>query len=244
MTEPALSENLSRCQHSADIPWRAADPYWPGADGGKILRMLDDGQVRSAVVRLPAGGVSPAQTAVAATVQGYVLSGHVIASEHVLKAGGFFVIPTGQAMPAVESVTDTELLVVLDDPARAQAADVRPELIPNTQDIAPFVPEVGGMRLEGFERRVLWEDPHTGADTRLLTVPAGFEGKRPNWHPVHEEIFCLAGDIGPDDTRLMTPGSYLHNPAFGVHGYHEHSRGGAVVLEWHDGPWEINFVDA
>jgi hypothetical protein len=73
-------------------------------------------------------------------------------------------------------------------------------------------------------------------------VPAGFEGQGPNWHPVHEEIYCLDGDIGPDDSRLMVPGTYLHNPAFGVHGYHEHSKGGATILEWHDGRWAVNFI--
>jgi hypothetical protein len=77
----------------------------------------------------------------------------------------------------------------------------------------------------------------------MLVVPGGFEGKGPNWHPCNEEIFCLEGDIGPDDRRIMTPGHYLHNPARCVHGYHEHSRNGAVVLEWHDALWSINFVD-
>ena len=242
MTEAALSENLSRCQHIEDIPWRESVPYWRGADRGKILRMLDAGQVRSAIAHLPTGGVCPAQRDMPATVQGYVLSGVLNAGAQNLEPGGFFVIPAGQAMPQIYADEEAELLVIFDDVRTAQPLDHAPLFTTDATQILPVVPEVGGRRLTGFARRVLWEDPLSGADTRLLTVPAGFEGAGPNWHPVHEEILCLAGDIAPDDTRLMTPGSYLHNPAFGVHGYHEHSDSGATVLEWHDGPWSVNFT--
>jgi len=243
VTKPALSENLSRCFNIADLPWRDHAPYWPGAHQGKILRMLDNGSVRSAIVQIPEGGTCPIQSKVPSTVQGYVLSGHLSAGSHALESGGYFVVPAGQSLPQMKTETGADVLVVFDDARYAQSLDRAPQFVATTQAIDPIIPEVGGRRLVGFERRVLWEDPVSGADTRLLTVPAGFAGAGPNWHPVHEEIFCLAGDIGPDKTRLMTPGSYLHNPAFGVHGYHEHSVGGATVLEWHDGSWEINFVD-
>jgi hypothetical protein len=92
----------------------------------------------------------------------------------------------------------------------------------------------------GFERRVLWEDAVSGADTRLLRIPGGFQGRGPNWHPVNEEIYHLAGAGGPDDSRRLDTGWYLWNPAFGVHGYHEHSTHGMTLLEWHDGKWAYN----
>ena len=98
---------------------------------------------------------------------------------------------------------------------------------------------IDGVPLHGFERRVLWIDPETGADTRLLRVPAGFRGAGANWHPVQEEIFCLEGDIQPDDTRPMRPGSYLWNPARSIHGFDEVTHGGCIVLEWHDGLWDL-----
>ena len=115
-------------------------------------------------------------------------------------------------------------------------------VITDSWTIEPIVPIIDGTPVVDFQRRVLWQDPISGCDTRLLKVPAGFEGRGPNWHPVNEEIFCIEGDIGPDDTKLLKPGWYLHNPAYGIHGYHEHSKNGAVVLEWHDGPWSINFI--
>jgi hypothetical protein len=42
----------------------------------------------------------------------------------------------------------------------------------------------------------------------------------------------------------MKPGGYLHKAKHGIRRYHEHSHRGATVLEWHDGEWVINFVEA
>jgi hypothetical protein len=69
------------------------------------------------------------------------------------------------------------------------------------------------------------------------------EGWGPNFHPIHEEIYCIAGEIGPDDDNIMTADYYLHNPAWGVHGYHEHSTKGATIIEWHSGPWELVYME-
>lgn len=241
MSEAILSQNLSVCFPSEDIPWGDMKDVWPGECQGRLLRTLDDGSVRSAIVRLRAGDKREQTTTVTATVQGYVLSGDLSLGDEVLTQGGFFAIPPGHGIPALACQSETQLLVIYETEG-ASAENAEPVILRSAFDMDPIVPVINGQPIPGFERRVLWEDPESGADTRLLKVPAGFEGKGPNWHPVHEEIFCLEGDIGPDDTRLMTPGTYLHNKAFGVHGYHEHSNGGATVLEWHDGRWAINFV--
>ena len=241
MSEPTLSHNLSRCFPSDDIPWHAMGAVWPGDCDGRILRALDDGSVRSALVRLSANDTRPATDPVSATVQGFVREGSIALGKTTLTQGGFFAVPPGHGIPALTCNADSELLLIFEADG-ASASNAEPVYLESAYAMEPIVPVINGEPIPGFERRVLWEDPETGADTRLLKVPAGFEGKGPNWHPVHEEIFCLEGDIGPDDKRLMVPGTYLHNLAFGVHGYHEHSNGGATVLEWHDGRWAINFV--
>ena len=214
---------------------------WPCQCEARVLRTLDDGSVRSALARLKPGDTRARTDKIRSTVQGYILSGSIALGENILTQGGFFAIPSGHAIPALQCNVDTEILLIFDS-KNGLAGNIQPVFLSRAVDIDPIVPVINGEAIPGFERRVLWEDPETGADTRLLSVPAGFEGKGPIWHPVHEEIFCLEGDIGPDDTRLMAPGSYLHNKAFGVHGYHEHSKTGATVLEWHDGRWAINFV--
>ena len=241
-SHPTLSHNLSYCFPSDDIPWHAMGDVWPGDCEGRILRALDDGSVRSALVRLPEGSSRAETDTVPATVQGFVLSGVISLGDVTLKEGGFFAVPPGHSLPALSCREAAEMLLIFEAEG-ASAANADPVFLSSAYDMEAIVPVINGEPIPGFERRVLWEDPESGADTRLLKVPAGFEGKGTNWHPVHEEIFCLDGDIGPNDIRLLKPGSYLHNPAFGVHGYHEHSNGGATVLEWHDGRWAINFTN-
>ena len=239
---PVLSHNLSRCFPVGDIPWHKVGDGWLSGCEGKILRALDDGSVRSALVRLQPNYTGVAIDTALTNVQAFVLSGTITLGDSVLAAGGFFVIPSSADFPGLVSETGAELIVIFDNATTAKTNSVNPVILKSAYEVEPIVPVVDGVCLDGFARRVLWEDADTGADTRLLTVPAGFEGQGPNWHPVHEEIFCLDGDIGPDYSRLMVPGTYLHNPAFSVHGYHEHSKGGATILEWHDGRWAVNFI--
>lgn len=242
MTTPQLSHNLSRYFSSEDVPWHQVGGCWPGVSEGRVLRALDDGSIRSVIVRLPRASQFDTGETAAATVQGFVLSGEITLGQTVVSAWGFFVVLSGGVMPKLTSANGADLLLIFDNAKTARPSLAAPVILNSALDVDPITPVIAGKTLTGFERRVLWEDPDTGADTRLLKVPGGFEGKGPNWHPVHEEIFCLEGDIGPDDERLLTPGKYLHNPAFCVHGYHEHSKGGATILEWHDGPWQVNFT--
>lgn len=200
----------------------------------RVLRRLDDGTVRSAVITLPAGwrgGVDEANA-----LQIYVLDGALDVEGQRIGPRGFAVLRYKVGIMAPEATQ----AIVIRDPPSAHAPEMTPVVIADALDLPPFTPTIAGRRLDGFERRVLWENPVNGADTRLLRVPAGFRGGGPNWHPVHEEIFCIEGDIEPDATRPMRGGSFLWNPARSVHGFGEHTVGGCVLLEWHDGAWALH----
>ena len=235
-----------------DTATAASEPMrLPGLPEGATMRRLRDlpgGEIRSAIVSLPKGWTSGGPLRTATVQQIFVLSGDLRLGDTMMGPKGFAVHPAGTVMDTLTAVSDCRVILILDGPqayepaATADRAGVR--IVASALDIEPITPVIHGKRLEGFERRVLWEDEATGADTRLLRVPAGFEGGGPNWHPVQEEIFCLEGDIGPDDTRLLKPGHFLWNPAYGVHGFHEHSVGGCLVLEWHDGAWAFNPYEA
>ncbi len=218
-----------------------------GLPEGASLRRLRDlpgGDVRSAIVSLPAGWTSGGPLRTASLQQMFLLSGALRLGATAMGPRGFAVHPAGSVMDTLTADAPTELILILDGPQVYEAAEAANgdgmRILADAFDIEPITPVIQGRKLEGFERRVLWLDEVTGADTRLLRVPAGFEGGGPNWHPVQEEIFCLEGDIGPDDRRLLKPGHFLWNPAYGVHGFHEHSVGGCLVLEWHDGAWAFN----
>jgi hypothetical protein len=237
----ALRVDTSECRHVDDLP---AEPFtlWGGEPAElRALRRLGDGAIRSAAVSLPAGWTGTLRAGAAVT-QIFVRSGGLTAATQAIGANGLVVLGDGRTVAAAAGEA-TELLVIFDhacSPAGAPEGGLL--VIADTLDIEPIVPVIDGKRLDGFFMRVIWVNPESGADTMLLHVPGGFRGGGPNFHPVNEEIFCLAGDIQPDETRPMRAGSFLWNPVRSVHGFDEVSAGGSVLLEWHDGPWALTYA--
>jgi hypothetical protein len=210
------------------------------------LRKFPDGTLRSGLLQLPRAWTSGRQLRVRTALQIFVRRGRIALDGRTLEANAFIVVPAGSVIPVLASLADTELLVILDEGqafeplSMASMSDGAPlVIIDDVFAIEPIVPVIAGQPLVGFERRVLWLDSATGADTRLLRIPAGFTGGGANWHPVNEEIFCLDGEIEPSMGNTMTAGWFLWNPVRSVHGFHEMTRPGCVLLEWHDGPWDL-----
>ncbi|WP_374408087.1 cupin domain-containing protein [Pelagerythrobacter sp.] len=231
----ALAIDTSICLHQADLPDEVITLCKGVRAKGKLLNNAADGSLRSAILDF-AGEEQLEWPSCSGTLQLFVLKGVLIVDGNIIGENGFAVLPGAIA----------HRIVALSGASVVAIRDVLPEgdcpeavYIPDCFAVDPFVPTINGRLLEGFERRVLWLDPRTGADTRLLKVPGGFAGGGPNWHPVNEEIFCVSGDIQPDDTRPMRTGSYLLNPARSIHGFDERTEGGCVLLEWHDGPWDL-----
>jgi hypothetical protein len=247
-----MNGDAVQLRHDVSVHFEAASaveqPFvpagWPEGAWARVLRRHDSGGVRSAVVKLPPAWSSGAAVS-AATYQVFVLSGRLQVGSERLGQRAFLARKAGQPFAALATDSGAEALMIFDsDPAFTAASSAEAATVFHRdilRDVEGITPVVNGVPVAGFARRTLWEDPDSGADTRHLTI-GPFEGKGPNWHPVHEEIFCLSGVIGPDDRRILRSGWYLHNPAFGVHGYHEHSRDGATLLEWHDGRWALNYV--
>lgn len=207
----------------------------------RSLRKHDDGSLRSGLLDLPAGWGAPSAHRLSSCLQFMVRSGRVLLEDQLLDENAFVIVPKGGVLPPLQAERESQLLTISDANQVWQAVDNGndAQVISDVYDIDPIVPVIHGQPLTGFERRVLWFDPETGADTRLLRIPADFSGPGASWHPVNEEIFCLEGEIAPALGKLMTPGSFLWNPARCVHGDYEYTEKGCVLLEWHDGPWDI-----
>ncbi len=250
MTQPELKDDISVCFDTETVDWQAFTPGdEPPGVRARILRRFENGSVRSAILDVPPGWDSGGFHVGRSDHQGFVLSGDFYVGRNSLEANAFFYNPAGSPFAAIGSRSGCRLLMIYGSAPHYDRVTPGPVkvsedafIIADVMAVEPITPEIEGAKLEGFERRVIYKNHRSGADTRVLKVPAGFEGRGPNWHPVHEEIYCLSGDIGPDDKRLLKPGWYLHNPKYGIHGYHEHSIAGATIVEWHDGEWSINFV--
>ncbi len=234
-----LAYDISVCVHCDEIASEQATLWSEAGVGLRTLRRFPDGGLRSGMVTLPSGWKSPSQES-PVTQQLAILSGVIAFGETTLRANAFAVVPAGATLPAMQVIEPVTAIVILDEAPRAVPDKTREiVIVPDIFAIEPFTPVIDGQPLHGFERRVLWIDPDTGADTRMLRIPAGFRGSGANWHPVNEEIFCLEGDIQPDATRPMRAGSFLWNPARSIHGFEEVTHGGCVLLEWHDGAWDL-----
>lgn len=235
-TDRPTAIDTSICVHINDIGEQEFTLLGGAPVPIKPLRAYPDCTIRSGYLALPTGWQGGGDVA-QATLQIFLRSGRMAADGQPLSNPAFLCVPVGKAAPVLTTRSDCELIVIIDQPSRDIDADVL--LVPDVLAIEPFTPNIPGWKMQGFERRVLWLDPLTGADTRLLRVPAGFRGGGPNWHPVEEEIFCLEGDIAPDETRPMRAGSFLWNQKGSIHGFNEHTIGGCMLLEWHDGPWKL-----
>lgn len=239
--ETALAYDISVCVHRDDLPLEQV-ALWGGSVPAKILRRLEDDSLRSAILLLSAGFRTETPLRMTAVQQMIIMAGSLRVGGDVLSAGGLLVVPRGASMPELEVLEACEIILIQDagqsfTPVEQSEGAI---ITPHISAIEPFTPVINGKLLEGFARRVLWKDAETGADTRMLKVPAGFRGAGANWHPVQEEIYCVSGDIQPDATRPMRAGSFLWNPANSVHGFDEVTDGGCVLLEWHDGEWDIH----
>ncbi len=244
MTDTDLLFNVSRLDDSATLGIVALrlDGLKPGASA-RVLRRHDDGSLRSAVVDLPAGFDS-GLLAGAVGQQGYVLEGSLQGLDGTVAAGSFFFDPSGHRF-RWRTQGSVRFILICNGPQtyrpardEERKADALAVVVP--RDV-PISPSLSNGKPTGVIRRVLWQDPVTGADTRHLTIPAGVTGLGAEWHPCNEEIFCLTRDVVAGDPAPLKPGFFLFNPARGVHGgYRTVNMAEMTLLEWHDGLWALN----
>jgi hypothetical protein len=242
---PDLKHDVSILSDSAEI---AAEAYAPeGFPGGvemQVLRRLDNGSIRSAVLTIPPGWSSGGAHIGAVAEQGFLLHGSLMMGDIKLEAEDYYFHPAGSPIGQVLSEHGAKLIVIHDGPQSFRpaipddkvSADAIPRL--SVSDVEPVNSVVDGQTLT-VRRRILWRDAKSGADTRHLTIPVGTEGLGAEWHPVNEEIFFLTDDA-PTGQDGVGPGWFLFNPAYGVHGgARQTTKSTRTLLEWHDGPWEL-----
>ncbi|NQV80413.1 MAG: hypothetical protein HQ495_07655 [Alphaproteobacteria bacterium] len=241
---PDLSFDTSILLNGGDlVPASLPLPGMPAGTVARPLRYLDDGSLRSTLVDLPKGWAS-GRVAGAAAQQGYVTHGTLRDGDATLEVGTFFFHPAGHPF-SWHAEQDVGLILILNAPqAYAPAAMSGAQsgaIIGLRPADVPVTPSLIDGKASGVIRRVLWQDPVSGADTRHLTIPQGVSGLGAEWHPCNEEIFCLTRDTVAGDAHPFRAGSFLFNPAFAVHGGNRTVNAAqTTMLEWHDGLWAIN----
>jgi hypothetical protein len=107
-------------------------------------------------------------------------------------------------------------------------------------DVNALYGDVGFTTAPGEQVAVLSEDPVTGANTVLIKLPPGWRSEAPERHTCLQEELLLEGDLTLAGVELP-PLAYLCFPAGFVHGPLS-TRDGCIVLAWHDGPVDVEYL--
>ncbi len=107
-------------------------------------------------------------------------------------------------------------------------------------DVNALYGDVGFTTAPGEMVAVVSEDPATGASTVLIKLPPGWKSQGPERHTCLQEELLLEGDLSLEG-RELAPFSYLCFPAGHVHGPLS-TRNGCIVLAWHDGPVDVEYL--
>jgi uncharacterized cupin superfamily protein len=169
-----------------------------------------------------------------AETEWYVLEGEVRLGDEVLRAGGYFMAPTGVWAPELTVAAGTRVLIFreygdwgFDVAAHGPATTVDGRgLVVRHSAQMPWIPveigspmrfDLGGSPVPGLFIKLLYRNPATGFYTRLIKAQAGWTEHPLAHHPCFEEAYCLEGGFQYNYGE-MWPGTYFFRPALIRHG--------------------------
>ncbi len=248
-----------------DLPF---EPRWLQGGGAsaqigvkRLSRDPESGAV-SSLVQIPAGWRRPETGHYLVDHEIYVLAGDLTVSGVRYTEHTYAFLPAGYTRSGAYSERGALLLAFfsgeaewIDDEAPAGALDER-RLVrylnlfeePWTGNFHPQFPVGAG-------RKWLRRDPVTTDETWILGTLPLRHGRRPEKHPVVEEMYLISGElIGPQG--LMRPGSYFWRPPEVWHGPYGSKTGCLMLFRTVGGPlstvytehevdwtWEADFYD-
>jgi quercetin dioxygenase-like cupin family protein len=91
------------------------------------------------------------------------------------------------------------------------------------------------------ELRLLYRDPHTGAEHYVVRYPAGLQASR-HRHSVAHTVVVLEGRLRVND-QVIGPGGYCHFPAHQVMSHAPADGEGCTFVTIFHGPFDVEIVD-
>ena len=220
-------------------------------DGLEVKSLSRDAETgaSSSLVRVPAGWRRPGPIHYLADDEFYVLSGDLTISgttygEHCY---GFF--PVGYTQSDASSTSGAVMVRFLS----ARAEPVVGEASSGTLDQGRVVrglnlfeqPWTGNFHPQfplGAGRKWLRRDPVTKDETWILGTLPLRNGRRPEKHPVVEEMYLISGElIGPQG--VMRPGAYFWRPPEAWHGPYGSKTGCLMLFRTVGGPLSTVYTE-
>lgn len=235
------------------LPWQAGVPggFLPGTRS-KILSVDADSGASSLLIHYPAGWSYDADSTphhLLADEEFFVLDGELRIDDVHYGTKSYAHLPAGFTRRRTSSADGAVVLTffsadpgLADGPAPEDSLDER-RLVAYVDG---FVGEWGGNFHPKFPpgagRKFLRRDPIDGEETWLLGTMPLRSGRRPEKHPVVEEMYLLSGDlVGPLGT--MRAGSYFWRPPEELHGPFGSPTGNLMLFRTKGGPLSTVYTE-
>lgn len=239
-----------------NLPWRQGLPegHRAGVES-RVLSFDDDSGASSLLVRYPAGFSAPDPFTLNVDEELFVLDGDLTIGDRAYGIKSYAHLPAGHRRTSMSSRDGAVALTFL-----SGAADVRTpggtgesghahedvDTARLVEYVDAFAGDWGGNFHPKFPpgagRKFLRRDPHDGEETWILGTMPLRSGRRPEKHPVVEEMYLLSGElVGP--LGRMQAGAYFWRPPEEWHGPFGSPTGNLMLFRTKGGPLSTVYTE-
>lgn len=233
------------------LPWRAGLPVGdrPGVQS-RLLSLDQDSGATTLLVRYPVGHHDVTPFRLDVDEEFFVLDGSLQIGEQLFGPKSFGHFPAGRPTTSLSSIAGAIVLAFYSGPVEARSAEPDDTVTFDTEREVPyldgFAGEWGGnfhpQFPPGAGRKFLRRDPHDGEETWILGTMPLRSGRRPEKHPVVEEMFLLSGElVGP--LGRMQAGAYFWRPPEEWHGPFGSPTGNLMLFRTKGGPLSTVYTE-
>lgn len=230
------------------LPWR------DGAPGGvrrgvssKLLSVDGETGASSVLVRYPPGWTHGDGQRLDCDEELFVLDGdlRIGTTEHRTKT--YAHLPAGYTRGAMATNRGAVVLTFFSGEPASQSAD---SAECDESRLVDYLDATAGEWGGGFHplfppgagRKFLRRDPHDGEETWVLGTMPLRNGRRPERHPVVEEMFLLSGEL-IGHVGVMQAGAYFWRPPEEWHGPFGSQTGNLMLFRTKGGPLSTTYTD-
>lgn len=235
--------------HEQSIAWSEAKPgTGPAGTDVRVLSLDDETGAASVLVRYPPGWAPGGPEYLNADEEFLVLSGELELNDLTYGPLSYAFLPAGFPRRGAASPRGALVLTFYESEPRFVAGEAagtvaRKRLVERVEALegewgAGFHPQFP----PGAGRKYLRQDAETGDQTWILgTMPLRY-GRKPEKHPINEEMFLLSGEV-VSPIGVMYPGAYIWRPPEIWHGPYGTRTGNLYIFRTKGGPLSTVYSD-
>lgn len=234
---------------SQSLPW--SEGLYGGRSGvtSKIMSIDLETGASSTLVTYPAGWQQPNEHHLRVDEELFVLGGDLRIGDVTYTEKSFANLPAHYTRSSAASTNGATVLTFFSGEPVTHDGPGRPAEL----DPARLVEHVNAFDGEwtgnfhpkfppGAGRKFLRQDPHDGEETWVLGTMPLRSGRRPEKHPVVEEMYLLSGElVGP--LGVMQPGAYFWRPPEEWHGPFGSKTGNLFLFRTKGGPLSTEYTE-